>query len=98
MRPFFYNASDTDPFKVALSDNQMWEVEEVISHKGKLDHKTPKGKLSFVVRWRGYGNQHNTEEPWHNVFRTAALHKYLTKLGKSSLIPKQFRHDENTHS
>ena len=97
MRPFLYDEAMTNPVEVALADTQAWIVDKIVDHKGKLHPTTPKANLSFLVKWKGFGDDANTWEPWSGLRNNEALHLYLRHLGKTSIIPTQFKHSiDNT--
>ena len=86
---FEYDPDEVDPRLVANKDQQMWDVEEVISHKG--DPKGSKKQLFFRIKWAGLDSSENTWEAWETVRDTAALHAYLAKKKLRSLIPQKFK-------
>lgn len=86
---FEYDSEAIDPRLIANRDNQMWDVESVIAHKG--DPKGSKKQLFFRIKWAGYDATRNTWEPWENVRDTKALHAYLTAKKLKALIPQKFR-------
>ena len=46
-----------------------------------LDHRKRRGKLEFLVEWKGYGKSDNTWEPRGNLGNNAALNEYLRLKG-----------------
>lgn len=76
------------PEEAAWRDDSQFEIDHIVSHKG---HFTRLKSLSFRVRWKGYDASEDTFEPWSNLRTTVQLHDYLRKIGKESLIPRQFR-------
>ena len=99
MRPFLYDEAVTNPVEVALADTHAWIVDKILDHRGTLSLKAPKFRLSFLVRWKGFGDEANTWEPWNGLRSNKALHDYLIHLDKKSMIPSQYRtvnNDTNT--
>lgn len=92
LRPFVYDKRYTDPRTVANSDRQSFDVQEIISHTGS---KRQKSQMTFRVRWMGYSAEDDTWEPWSNLRTNAILHQYLRDNGMTSIVPKNFRSDEN---
>ena len=86
---FEYDAEDTDPRLVANKDQQLWDVESILSYRG--DPRGSKRQLFFLVKWVGFENTHNTWEPWDNVRDTQALVDFLSSHRLKSLIPPKFR-------
>lgn len=60
-------------------------MDKIVDHRGDL---TKKSTLAFKVRWLGYGEHHDTWEPWRNVRTNDALHAYLRSIDQEKLIPK----------
>jgi hypothetical protein len=89
LRPYHYDADRVNPTTVANADDKLYEVEEILAHRGN-----PRGKVSnleFLVRWHGYDSTGDSWESWGSLRTNQALHKYLKDNGMSALIPKQFR-------
>jgi len=91
MRPFLYDEAVTNPVEVALADTQAWIVDKILDHRGTLSLKAPKSRLTFLVRWKGFGDEANTWEPWSGLRNNKALHDYLIHLDKKAMIPLQYR-------
>jgi hypothetical protein len=91
LRPFNYNAEETDPRLVAYKDNQYFEVDSIVSHSGDVKLKST---LKFIVRWTGYDPTDTSELDWKNLYHNKALHKYLRDNNLKSLIPKQYKTQE----
>jgi transposase InsO family protein len=89
LRPFIHDPNRVIPRDIALKELAMYDVEDIMSHKG--DIRGRKSQLTFKVRWLGYGPEQDTWEPWHGVFKTPAMHRYLTKIGHAKLIPVAYR-------
>jgi hypothetical protein len=93
IKPFNYDADRVDPGQIAKADARVWDIEEIIAHRGKPSG--PKSQLSFHVRWSGTDDTGKpwdlTWSPWEELRNTAALHAYLRKKNLESLIPVRFR-------
>jgi hypothetical protein len=85
VHPFFGTLEDAR--KISMVDKDEFLVEEIVSHEGDIRRKT---SLEFVVKWAGYGSEHNTKEPWSNLRNNSALHDYLRKNGLGRLVPNEF--------
>jgi hypothetical protein len=92
LHPFHFNAHETDPRTIANVDAAAWDVESIITHKGKMHQK---GSLSFKVRWAGYGPEDDTWEPWKNLRNTEAMHTYLRAKNLAQHIPKSILQPED---
>ena len=44
-----------------IDGEEEWIVEEI------LDSKVINWKLRYLVKWEGYGIEHNSREPWNNI-------------------------------
>ena len=86
LRDFRYDAAVTTPLDAAKRDDHQYTVEKIIKHRGVPTNKT---KMSFLVRWAGYGSDTDTWEPWKELRTVEALHTYLRVTGMPQLIPKQ---------
>lgn len=79
--------------KVSKTSKGEFEVEKILGHK----YVTKKKLTMFLVKWEGYGDEHNTFEPASNLEHCSVFHKYIKgkcrKNPKSkliSLIPKKY--------
>lgn len=88
LAPFRWNADLVDPKEVAWRDNDLFQIEQVVSHTGDMNRVST---LQFRVRWLGYSPEEDTIEPWKNLRNNGKLHEYLRKIGKYSKIPQEFR-------
>jgi len=85
LRDFRYDAASTTPLEAAKRDDHQHTVEKIIKHRGVPTNKT---KMTFLVRWAGFGPDTDTWEPWKELRTVEALHTYLRSKGMPQLIPK----------
>ena len=61
LRPFIYDPDHTSPLTVALHNEQEFFIDSVLAHRGiRLRRST----LEFHIRWTGYGEAHDSWEPF----------------------------------
>ena len=95
LKPYHANAYH-DPSKAAYADQQLFEIDKIISHRipgsnnNKLNNNN-KTKALFRVRWRDYGEEDDTDEPWDNLRNNISLHEYLKSVHADALIPASFK-------
>ena len=96
LKPFYFDASKTDPKVVATKDYlATFIVEKIIQHKGDLHG--PFGKMTFEVKWEGYTERDNTWEPYSHLRNCSLLHDYVRENNlPMRLIPKQFHNKTST--
>ena len=92
LRPYNHDSVNDNPYDVALQQKQMYDVEEILKHKG---HIRLKSTLQFRVKWLNCDSSQNTWEPWKNLRNNIKLFEYLRKKNLHSLIPKQHRTADN---
>jgi hypothetical protein len=85
LKKFEYDPTLVDPVEVAMHDTKEYVVESILGHTGSFDDKST---LKFQVRWKGYGPQDDTFEPWDNVKHNIYLHEYLRRNKLARYIPK----------
>ena len=84
-----YDPAPVDPRKIAMCDEQFYEIERVLAHKGQFNKKDT---LVFKVKWIGYDDEKdNTCEPWKNLRTNIRLHEYLRNNKLIMHIPKEFK-------
>ena len=89
LREFLYDPAHVDPVKIAMCDEQFFEIERVLAHKGQFNKKD---KLLFKVKWMGYDDEKdNTWEPWKNLRANIRLHEYLRNNKLTTHIPKEYK-------
>ncbi|KAJ1957241.1 hypothetical protein GGI12_005080, partial [Dipsacomyces acuminosporus] len=57
-------------------EDDVYEVEAIIDHKDEED-----GSFSYLVRWKGFGPDHDTWEPQSNFIQTDVIRKYWSRRG-----------------
>jgi hypothetical protein len=60
-------------------EEEEYSIENIITHRGKW---TDPDKMTFKIKWKGYGNEWNTYEPYQNLKETLALDNYSNKKSK----------------
>jgi hypothetical protein len=91
LRPYLEGNDTVETARqVANHGIQMWDVEKVLSHSGSLKYQM-RTKLKFIIKW--VDSEKPDELTWSELVGNRALHLYLIKLGKSNLIPKNYRHN-----
>jgi hypothetical protein len=88
LKAFHFNPLHTDPLNVARKDYLEFFIESIEKFEGSLDKLTT---LRFKVKWLGYDETHNTWEPWKNLRKATALHKFLIEKKLRHIIPKEFQ-------
>ena len=88
LKQFQYDAEHTDPREVAMHDQEEFEIDHIITHRGDRHDKTA---MTFLVRWQDFGEAEDSWEPWENLRNTDALHTYLRANRMKTLIPASGR-------
>jgi hypothetical protein len=89
LREFLYDPQFVDPRKIAMCDEQFYEIERILTHKGQFNKKDT---LYFKVKWLGYEDKEDdTWEPWKNLRNNAILHAYLRDNNLTKYIPNGFK-------
>ena len=71
IEPFLFDPLRTDPQKVTTHDVDEFNIEMILSQRGRL---TNKRNLEFKVRWSGFDESFDTWEPWENLKNVDKLH------------------------
>jgi hypothetical protein len=91
LKQYQYDPKHTDVLQEAMKGySDYYVVDRILSHSGNFRNKA---SLSFRVRWKGYGEEDDTNEPWENVRTTAALHTYLKENNLQKYIPERIDSD-----
>ena len=88
MKPFIFDPLISDPTNKARKDYLEFFVEKILQHEG--GNRSKKTQLSFLVKWVGYDDTHNSWEPYANLRDVQVLHDYLRSHDMSNHIPKKF--------
>jgi hypothetical protein len=92
LQPFEFDAIHTDPFLVALGDEQEFIVETVVRHELRTN---PTGRhrkqLYLLIKWEGYDETHNSWEPVNHLFHLPLIREYLQANRLSAYIPASYR-------
>jgi hypothetical protein len=91
LKAFDYDAMETNPVDIALSEAQEYEVEKILNHRGD---KKKRSDLEFLVKWVGYDEENNSWEPWANLRDTSQLHDYLKINKMRSLMSKEQQQEQ----
>jgi len=57
----YYRSGDVEPPPLEIEGEDQWEV-EAVAGAGKV-----KGKMQYLVKWKGYPDEENTWEPAHHM-------------------------------
>ena len=87
LKPFIYDPAKVDPLEIAMYDTQEYFIEKVLEHRGNIKRLS---SMEFLVKWRGYGLEHNSWEPWSALRNAEQLHDYLYNNNMKKLIPKTY--------
>ena len=96
-RPFNMDPDHVNPVEVRRRDTDEFMVERILDH---TDNSPPnkrnklKNAFQFKVRWLGYGEKHDTWEPYSSLNNNICLHRYLHNNGLDWMIPKDQRRAE----
>jgi hypothetical protein len=88
IKPFLFDPRRVDPLDVARHDYLEFFVEGILSMKGNPKRVR---SLTFLIKWVGYDEAHNSWEPWENLRDLDLLHKYLRDNGLQKIIPFKFK-------
>ena len=88
LKAFHFHPSKTDMVDIAKKDYLEFFIESIIKFEGDF---TKLNSLKFEVKWLGYDETHNTMEPWKNLRKATALHKFLIEKKLRHRIPKEFQ-------
>ena len=92
LEKFSYDAARVDPVAVAGKDLGLFRVEEILDHQPKHHPSRNKSTLKFLVKWKDYGEEFNSWEPWHNLTNNSICLRYcMATHGLLSLVSKKYR-------
>jgi len=95
LKPFVYDPAKVDPLEIAMYDTQEYYIEMILEHRGNIKKLS---SLEFLVKWKGYGLEHNSWEPWSTLRNTEQLHDYLYNNNLRKLIPKTYIDETTTRN
>ena len=85
LREFLYDPDRTDPMDIAVQNRGEFFIDSILEHRGDRQRRST---MEFKVRWRGYGPEHDSWEPYKSLSHTEQLIPYLVQHRMRSLIPK----------
>ena len=88
LKAFHFDPASVDPVDIARRDYLEFFVDRILEHQG--NYRQP-SSMTFLTKWVGYDDSHNTWEPWANLRRSLKLHEYLGSNNLSRIIPREFR-------
>jgi hypothetical protein len=88
LKPLIYETDTLDPNSVAVRHYQEFAISHIVSHEGTPSDNT---KMTFLVRWLGYGLEEDTWVDWGALLATEQLHAYLRANNLKRLIPKSYQ-------
>ena len=76
------------PPTLLVDDEEEFEIAEVLNHRpqGKKDNDP---KVKYLVKWKGFGSEHNTWEPYKLVKDCKALDEYWDKVAVRAASAKR---------
>ncbi len=93
LQPFVYDPARTDPFQVALGDNQEFIVEQVIRHELRDNpHGHKRKHLYLLIKWEGFDESYDSWEPITTLYHLPLIRDYLTANKLTAYIPASFKH------
>ena len=84
LKPYVRGANvQPPPMPTVVNGEEWFEVDQILNHRDRKIHvrkatkHTPKLQREYLVKWRGYSDDHNTWEPASMVAALDALKEYL---------------------
>ena len=90
LSPYLHDTRNMDPVQVAYRDNELFNIEKVVSFANKTKAKK---HWSFLVKWEGYDDSYNTWEPWKVVQANSVVHDFLRSINMGKVIPSSYKLD-----
>jgi hypothetical protein len=88
MKPYRFDPLATNPVDITRKDYLGFFIEKNLEMK--RDGKRV-STFSFLVKWLGYDDIHNSWEPWKYVRNTNKVHDYLRANNMANFVPKKFQ-------
>jgi len=88
LRPFHFDPDRIDPVAVAQQNEQEFVIETVLGHRGNRQRRST---MQFHIRWAGFGEDHDSWEPYKALMHAEPLHRYLRDNKMKTLIPKDHK-------
>jgi hypothetical protein len=76
LREFHYDPEQTNPIGIAVQNRGEFFKDSILEHRGDRQRRST---MEFKVRWRGYGPEHDSWEPYKNLAHTEQLILYLVR-------------------
>jgi hypothetical protein len=90
LKLFIYDNDLVNPEEVAYKDNQFFEIEEILNHKGNFSKLK---KVQFFTKFSGFDDSLNSWLPWNKeTRRNIKVHEYLIRKNFQYIIPIEYRH------
>ena len=85
LRPYYYDATRTNPQDMALKDfRQEFYVEAIVAHNGSWKKLN---QMTFTVKWFGH-EQTDDDQKWSDLRLVDKMHDYLRVHNQEQLIPE----------
>jgi hypothetical protein len=89
LQPFNYDPEVVDPIQIAMVDQQLYEVGQVLDHVFEGSGPQTKTNLKFHIQWKGYDVP--TWEIYAAVSKVELVHNYLKKNKLAKFIPSAYK-------
>ena len=77
------------PPALLVEGEEEFEVEEILSHEPRAKTKSD-NKVKFLVKWRGFGHENNTWEPFKNMKNAPdSLKEYWDRVAVQAAQPSK---------
>ncbi len=88
LKPYYNNGKHQPPPPALLVDGEEeFEVEEIMSHEPRSKTKGD-NKTKFLVKWKGFGHENNTWEPFKNMQNApVSLREYWDRVAVQATQP-----------
>ena len=88
LKPYHKNGKHQPPPPALLVDGEEeFEMEEILSHEPRSQTKSD-NKVKFLVKWKGFGHENNTWEPFENMKNApVSLKEYWDRVAVQAAQP-----------